>query len=200
MRISSSAAVSAATAAVLAASLIVAPAASAQTADTQAGDQASESSVRAEEAWNKAKGSTDSSTTQPRTGLGAPSEALQPLSPNPAADPLYINPAENPLKEVSSSEMFLDWTSDMEEGAGKDFVQGWATGSAIPDTANPVELLKQEIQGSTMMSSGLFTGDFAQSSRGSSQATSVILPVFLGVIVIGQVIEWLMRGVRFVTP
>lgn len=200
MRISSSAAVSAATAAVLAASLIVAPAASAQTADTQAGDQASESSVRAEEAWNKAKGSTDSSTTQKRTGIGAPAEALQPLSPNPAADPLYINPAENPLKEVSSSEMFLDWTSDMEEGAGKDFVQAWAIGSAIPDTANPVELLKQEIQGSTMMSSGLFTGDFAQSSRGSSQATSVILPVFLGVIVIGQVIEWLMRGVRFITP
>ena len=124
-------------------------------------------------------------------------EALQPLSPNQSADPLYIDPEKNPFKAVSSSELFLGWTEDMEPGGGKEFVQGWATGSAVPDTANPVELLKQEVQGSTMMSSGLFTGDFAQSSRGSSQATSVILPVFLGVMVIGQLVELLMRGLRF---
>lgn len=130
---------------------------------------------------------------------GAPDGGLTKLNPNPAKDPLYIDPEKNPLKEVSSSEMFLDWTKDMEEGEGKEFVQAWATGSSIPDTANPVELFKQELQGSSMMAKGLFTGDFAQSSRGSSQSTSVILAVFLGVMVIGQVVELIMRGVRTVT-
>lgn len=50
-----------------------------------------------------------------------------------------------------------------------------------------------------MMSSGLFNGDFAQSSAGSSQATSVIIPVMIGVAVIGQIIELIMRGVRMAT-
>ena len=95
--------------------------------------------------------------------------------------------------------MFLEWTDGMEEGDGKDFVQAWARNSSVPDTANPVELWKQEAQGSAMMSSGLFTGDFAQSSAGSSQATSVIIPVMLGVLVIGSVIELIMRGVRMAT-
>lgn len=134
-----------------------------------------------------------------RPDLGKPSPGLEPLNPNPAEDPLYIDPEKNPFKAVSSSEMFLEWTDGMEEGEGKDFVQAWAAGSAVPDTANPVELLKQEIQGYAMMSSGLFTGDFEQSSRGSSQATSVILPVFIGVLVIGQIIELVMRGMRMAT-
>lgn len=127
---------------------------------------------------------------------GDPSPGLEGLNPDPDNDPLYINPEKNPLKEVSSSNMFLEWTDGMEEGDGKDFVQEWARNSSVPDTANPVELWKQEAQGSAMMSSGFFTGDFAQSSAGSSQATSVLIPVFLGVLVIGSLIELVMRGIR----
>ena len=131
-----------------------------------------------------------------RSKLGEPSDGLKALDPDPYSDPMYIDPDKNPFKNVSSSEMFLDWTKDMEPGEGKDFVQAWAVGSAVPDTANPVELLKQEIQGSSMMVNGLFTGDFAQSSRGSSQSSSVILTVLLGVFVAGQALELVMRGLR----
>lgn len=127
---------------------------------------------------------------------GDPSPGLEALDHDPENDPLYLDPEKNPLKEVSSSDMFLEWTDGMEEGDGKDFVQAWARNSSVPDTANPAELWKQEAQGSAMMSSGLFTGDFAQSSAGSSQATSVLIPVFLGLLVIGSLIELVMRGVR----
>jgi len=138
---------------------------------------------------------TDSKKKGPRKP-GDPSPGLEGLNPDPANDPLYIDPEKNPLKEVSSSDMFLEWTDDMEEGEGKEFVQAWARNSSVPDTANPVELWKQEAQGSAMMSSGFFTGDFAQSSAGSSQATSVLIPVFLGMLVIGSLIELVMRGIR----
>lgn len=138
---------------------------------------------------------TDSKKKGPRKP-GDPSPGLEGLNPDPANDPLYIDPEKNPLKEVSSSDMFLEWTDGMEEGEGKEFVQAWARNSSVPDTANPVELWKQEAQGSAMMSSGFFTGDFAQSSAGSSQATSVLIPVFLGVLVVGSLIELVMRGIR----
>ena len=131
---------------------------------------------------------------------GDPSPGLEALDHDPENDPLYLDPEKNPLKEVSSSDMFLEWTDGMEEGDGKDFVQAWARNSSVPDTANPVELWKQEAQGSAMMSSGFFTGDFAQSSAGSSQATSVLIPVFLGVLVIGSLIELVMRGIRMAQP
>ena len=138
---------------------------------------------------------TDKKTKGPRKP-GDPSPGLEGLNPDPENDPLYIDPEKNPLKEISSSDMFLEWTDGMEEGDGKDFVQAWARNSSVPDTANPVELWKQEAQGSAMMSSGFFTGDFAQSSAGSSQATSVLIPVFLGMLVIGSLIELVMRGIR----
>lgn len=154
--------------------------------------------VVAEAADGETAGSVRDETknVQPKPTVGAPSPALEWLDTDPYSDPLYIDPDKNPLKKVSSSQMFLDWTEDLPEGEGKDFVQGWAVGSAIPDTANPVELFKQELQGSSMMSSGIFTGDWAQSSRGSSQATSVIIPVLLGLLVIGQTTELVMRGLR----
>ena len=138
---------------------------------------------------------TDNKKKGPRKP-GDPSPGLEALDHDPENDPLYLDPEKNPLKEVSSSDMFLEWTDGMEEGDGKDFVQAWARNSSVPDTANPAELWKQEAQGSAMMSSGFFTGDFAQSSAGSSQATSVLIPVFLGLLVIGSLIELVMRGVR----
>ncbi|OFT82022.1 hypothetical protein [Corynebacterium sp. HMSC29G08] len=151
----------------------------------------------AQSSAEKAGSTRDDSKNVPlRPTLGAPSPGLEKLNPDPYTDPMYIDPDKNPFKKVSSSDMFMDWTKDMPEGEGKDFVQAWAVGSAVPDTANPVELLKQELQGSSMMSSGMFTGDWAQSSRGSSQATSVIIPVLLGLLVIGQVTELVMRGLR----
>lgn len=142
------------------------------------------------------KGATSRDDTPKKPGDRA--ESLEWLDQDPENDPLYIDPEKNPLKEISSSDMFLEWTDGMEEGDGKDFVQAWARNSSVPDTANPVELWKQEAQGSAMMSSGFFTGDFAQSSAGSSQATSVLIPVFLGVFVIGSLIELVMRGIRMV--
>lgn len=116
------------------------------------------------------------------------------FDPNPN-DPLKL-PEDNVLEKVSSSEMFLEWTDGMEDGEGKDVVQAWAANSSIPQTANPVELWKMEAQGSAQMSSGLFTGDFALSSGGSSQATSVIFTVLAGWLVIGSLIELIYRGVR----
>ena len=138
---------------------------------------------------------TDNKKKGPRKP-GDPSPGLEALDHDPEKDPLYLDPEKNPLDKVSSSDMFLEWTDGMEEGEGKDFVQAWARNSSVPDTANPVELWKQEAQGSAMMSSGFFTGDFAQSSAGSSQATSVLIPVFLGLLVIGSLIELVMRGIR----
>ena len=138
---------------------------------------------------------TDNKEKGPRKP-GDPSPGLEALDHDPENDPLYLDPEKNPLDKVSSSDMFLEWTDGMEEGEGKDFVQAWARNSSVPDTANPVELWKQEAQGSAMMSSGFFTGDFAQSSAGSSQATSVLISVFLGVLVIGSLIELVMRGIR----
>lgn len=138
---------------------------------------------------------TDNKKKGPRKP-GDPSPGLEALDHDPEKDPLYLDPEKNPLDKVSSSDMFLEWTDGMEEGEGKDFVQAWARNSSVPDTANPAELWKQEAQGSAMMSSGFFTGDFAQSSAGSSQATSVLIPVFLGLLVIGSLIELVMRGIR----
>lgn len=140
---------------------------------------------------------TDNKEKGPRKP-GDPSPGLEALDHDPENDPLYLDPEKNPLDKVSSSDMFLEWTDGMEEGEGKDFVQAWARNSSVPDTANPVELWKQEAQGSAMMSSGFFTGDFAQSSAGSSQATSVLISVFLGLLVIGSLIELVMRGIRMV--
>ncbi|WCZ37739.1 hypothetical protein [Corynebacterium jeddahense] len=133
------------------------------------------------------------------TGQDGEGSSLEALDRDPENDPLYIDPEKNPLKKVSSSEMFLSVTGEPAEGEEPDVAQAWAANSSIPDTANPVELWKQEAQGSAMMSSGLFNGDFAQSSAGSSQATSVIIPVMIGVAVIGQIIELIMRGVRMAT-
>lgn len=177
-----------------------------QTGNAQAGDLAASLETTAD-AFGKLSAQENSSSSNDKgaaaTGNtprkpGDPSESLEWLDQDPENDPLYINPEKNPLKEISSSGMFLEWTDGMEEGEGKEFVQAWARNSSVPDTANPVELWKQEAQGSAMMSSGLFTGDFAQSSAGSSQATSVLIPVFLGVIVIGSLIELVMRGIRMV--
>lgn len=124
------------------------------------------------------------------------SDALGSLDYDAENDPMHLDPEKNPVKKVSSSDMFLDWTKDMEEGEGKEFVQAWAENSSVPDTANPVELWKQEAQGSAKMSSGFFTGDFAQSSAGSSQAASALIPTLIGLLVIGQTIELIMRGIR----
>lgn len=137
-----------------------------------------------------------SSSNEGEDGQNNGGGLIEALEYDPEKDPLYIDPEKNPLKKVSSSEMFLEWTDGMAEGDGKDVVQAWAANSSIPDTANPIELWKAEAQGSAQMSSGLFTGDFAQSSAGSSQRTSVWLTVVIGVMVVGQLIELVMRGVR----
>lgn len=138
---------------------------------------------------------TDNKKKGPRKP-GDPSPDLEWLDQDPENDPLYIDPEKNPLKKVSSSEMFLEVTDKPANGEDPNVAQAWAANSSIPDTANPIELLKQEAQGSSMMWEGLFTGDFAMSSAGSSQATSVWLSTVIGIAVIGQIIELIMRGIR----
>lgn len=135
---------------------------------------------------------SDASGSANKDGAGSSSD----LKLDPENDPLYIDPEKNPLKKVSSSEMFLEVTGKPANGEEPNVAQAWAANSSIPDTANPIELLKQEAQGSSMMREGLFTGDFAMSSAGSSQATSVWLSTVIGIAVIGQIIELIMRGIR----
>lgn len=135
---------------------------------------------------------SDASGSANKDGAGSSSD----LKLDPENDPLYIDPEKNPLKKVSSSEMFLEVTGKPANGEDPNVAQAWAANSSIPDTANPIELLKQEAQGSSMMWEGLFTGDFAMSSAGSSQATSVWLSTVIGIAVIGQIIELIMRGIR----
>lgn len=135
---------------------------------------------------------SDASGSANKDGAGSSSD----LKLDPENDPLYIDPEKNPLKKVSSSEMFLEVTDKPANGEDPNVAQAWAANSSIPDTANPIELLKQEAQGSSMMWEGLFTGDFAMSSAGSSQATSVWLSTVIGIAVIGQIIELIMRGIR----
>lgn len=136
---------------------------------------------------------SDASGSANQDGEGSSSSDLK---LDPENDPLYIDPEKNPLKKVSSSEMFLEVTGKPANGEDPNVAQAWAANSSIPDTANPIELLKQEAQGSSMMWEGLFTGDFAMSSAGSSQATSVWLSTVIGIAVIGQIIELIMRGIR----
>lgn len=146
---------------------------------------------------------SSSSGTNEATGNDAADskgEKSSSLDQDTENDPLYIPPEKNPVQKISSSELFLKWTDGMTEGDGKDFVQGWAKGSSIPSTANPVEWTKAELQGSSNMVRGLFTGNFAQSSQGSSQATAPVLLGFFSVLLIGQAIELIMRGLRTLPP
>lgn len=143
-----------------------------------------------------ATSSSDIDKTPEKDASDSKDEKSSSLDQDPENDPLYIPPEKNPVQKISSSELFLKWTDGMAEGDGKDVVQGWAKGSSIPSTANPVEWTKAEIQGSSNMVRGLFTGDFAQSSQGSSQATAPVLLGILSVFLIGQTVELIMRGLR----
>lgn len=173
------------TAALIAASLIT-------TAPT--GSPSALAETAAPNAPTKSSSGTDEATGKDSTD--SKGEKSSSLDQDPENDPLYIPPEKNPVQKISSSELFLKWTDGMAEGDGKDVVQGWAKGSSIPSTANPVEWTKAEIQGSSNMVRGLFTGDFAQSSQGSSQATAPVLLGILSVFLIGQTVELIMRGLR----
>ena len=70
------------------------------------------------------------------------------------------------------------------------------TQSLVPDSVNPVELLKKEVGGYIQMSSGLAQADPDAFTEGFRQTAEVLVPVFLGTIAIGSVIELVMRGVR----
>ena len=143
-----------------------------------------------------ATSSIDSDKDAGEASSASEGEKKSSLDQDPENDPLYIPPEKNPVQKISSSELFLKWTDDMPEGDGKDFVQGWAKGSSIPSTANPLEWTKAEVQGSSNMVRGLFTGNFAQSSQGSSQATAPVVLAMLSVFLVGQTVELIMRGLR----
>lgn len=68
--------------------------------------------------------------------------------------------------------------------------------SSAPDSVKPVALLKNEVGGYVQMSSGLVNADAGEFAAGFRQAASVLVPVFLGTIAIGSVVELVMRGLR----
>lgn len=70
------------------------------------------------------------------------------------------------------------------------------TQSSVPDSVNPVELLKKEVGGYIQMSSGLAQADPDAFTEGFRQTAEVLVPVFLGTIAIGSVVELVMRGLR----
>lgn len=70
------------------------------------------------------------------------------------------------------------------------------TQSSVSDSVKPVEWLQQEVGGYANMSSGLLTADAEKFAEGFRQAAGVLIPVFLGTIAIGSVIELVMRGLR----
>ena len=72
----------------------------------------------------------------------------------------------------------------------------WVDNLTIPDTLNPRELTKQELAGFRTMTEGLLSGDEEKAASGFGEAASVILAVFVSVVVVGQVIELVMRGIR----
>lgn len=74
--------------------------------------------------------------------------------------------------------------------------QSSGTQSSAPDSVKPVELLKKEVGGYANMSSGLLTADADKFAEGFRQAAGVLIPVFLGTIAIGSVVELVMRGLR----
>ena len=72
----------------------------------------------------------------------------------------------------------------------------WVDNLTIPDTANPRDLTKQELAGFRTMTEGLLSGDAEKAASGLGQAVSVILAVFVSVVVVGQLVELVMRGIR----
>ena len=60
----------------------------------------------------------------------------------------------------------------------------------------PVELLKKEVGGYVQMSSGLVNADAEEFADGFEQVARVLVPVVLGTIAIGSVVELVMRGLR----
>lgn len=73
---------------------------------------------------------------------------------------------------------------------------GWTDNLAVPDTANPRELTKRELDGFRTMAEGVVSGDTDKAASGFGQAVSVILAVFVSVVVVGQLVELVMRGIR----
>ena len=74
--------------------------------------------------------------------------------------------------------------------------QSSKTHSSVSDSVKPVEWLEQEVDGYVQMSSGLANADAEKFAEGFRQAASVLVPVFLGTIAFGSVVELVMRGLR----
>lgn len=68
--------------------------------------------------------------------------------------------------------------------------------SSVSDSIKPVKWLEQEVDGYVQMSSGLVNADAGEFAEGFRQAASVLVPVFLGTIAFGSVVELVMRGLR----
>lgn len=87
-------------------------------------------------------------------------------------------------------------TATAQSSQVQDGTQSSETQSSVSDSVKPVEWLKQEVGGYANMSSGLITADADKFAEGFRQAASVLVPVFLGTIAIGSVVELVMRGLR----
>lgn len=103
-----------------------------------------------------------------------------------AAPAATAAPAAAPAAPASSS-------SNADTGAPAGGAEGWFS---FPQSLNPAEWLKRELDGYATMSSKLAEGDFAGSLRGLGQAASVVAAVTIGDFVIGQATELVMRAIR----
>lgn len=102
------------------------------------------------------------------------------------------------LESLGSSEFIRDQADQLEPGSVQGALQGFADGSTVPESFNPIDLAQREAEGSSLMSSGSSAGDVALSARGMGQALSVLVAVWLTVAVLGQIMELIMRGIRVV--
>lgn len=87
-------------------------------------------------------------------------------------------------------------TATAQSSQVQDGTQSSETQSSVSDSVKPVEWLQQEVDGYANMSSGLITADAEKFAEGFRQAAGVLIPVFLGTIAIGSVVELVMRGLR----
>lgn len=111
------------------------------------------------------------------------------LAPTTAANAQPTNAGSEPASIASEAQ---------QSASLQEITQNFAKGSTVPASFHPIDLARRELEGSSMMSSGSSTGDVALSARGMGQALLTLGTVFLAVTLLGQAVEWIMRGLRIV--
>ncbi|WP_342319654.1 hypothetical protein [Corynebacterium mayonis] len=75
----------------------------------------------------------------------------------------------------------------------QEVVQAYFNGSSFPDSLNPVDLFQREVKGWEKM----FSGDIEMSAEGSAESSSTWLLIFAVTTLIGQIIQFASKYVKF---